>query len=114
MRMTSIQAKRLGTIVSSARHRKGLSIRTLASQLGVARGWLGELEAGRFLDPAPDRLARLAEALDIEPARIDRITRGAMADSLPKLRTYFRTKYELSPEQVNQVERYVRRLRSKP
>jgi hypothetical protein len=64
---------------------------------------------GRFLDPAPDRLARLAEALDIEPARIDRITKGSMADSLPEVRTYFRAKYGLTPEQSEQIERYVER-----
>lgn len=73
--------------------------------------WLGFLEQGRYVDPAPDRLARLAEILDIEPARIDRITKGAVAGSLPELRTYFRAKYNLTPEEIERVVRYIERLR---
>jgi len=114
MSMTQAQAKQLGTLMAKARRRKGLSHRALALQLGVAYGWLSELEAGRFVDPAPDRLARLAEALDIEPARIDRITKGSMADSLPEVRTYFRAKYGLTPEESAQIERYVERYIDPP
>ena len=33
-----------------------------------------------------------------------------MADRLPEIGTYFRAKYDLSPEQSEQVERYVSRL----
>jgi len=112
--MTPAQAKQLGSLIAKARTRKGLSYRALALQLGVAFGWLAELEAGRFVDPAPDRLARLAEALDIEPARIDRITKGSMADSLPEVRTYFRAKYGLTPEQSAQIEHYVKRYIDPP
>ncbi len=114
MSMTQAQAKQLGTLMAKARRRKGLSHRALALQLGVAYGWLSELEMGRFLDPAPGRLARLAEALDIEPNKIDRITKGSMADSLPEVRTYFRAKYGLTPEQSAQIEHYVKRYIDPP
>jgi transcriptional regulator with XRE-family HTH domain len=109
--MTRIQAKRLGRIIGAARRRRGLSIRVLAAELDAASSWLTELEHGHFVDPAPDRLARLAEMLDIEPAQIDRITRGSMADSLPEVRTYFRAKYGFTSEESEQVARYVKRLR---
>lgn len=114
MSMTPSQAKQLGRLIAKARARKGLSYRVLALQLGVAFGWLSELEDGRFVDPAPDRLARLAEVLDIEPSKIDRITQGSMADSLPEVRTYFRAKYGLTPEQSAQIERYVQRYIDPP
>jgi transcriptional regulator with XRE-family HTH domain len=114
MSMTLAQAKQLGILVAKARRRKGLSYRALATQLGVAYGWLSELEMGRFLDPAPDRLARLAEALDIAPARIDRITKGSMADSLPEVRTYFRAKYGLTPGQSEQIAHYLERYIEPP
>lgn len=113
MSMTQAQAKQLGSVIAKARVRKGLSQRSLASQLEVAYGWLSDLEQGRFLDPAPDRLAAVAEALDIDAGRMDRMTRGAVSEGLPELGTYFRAKYELTPEQIERVERYVRRLRSK-
>lgn len=114
MSMTTTQAKQLGQLIAKARHRKGVSIRGLASDLGVHSSWIGHLEGGRFLDPAPDRLAAVARALDIDPVRMDRVTRGAVSEGLPEIGTYFRAKYDLSPEQIEQVERYVRRLRSKP
>ena len=83
----------------------------MAVELGVANGWIAELENGRYLDPAPDRLARLAEVLDIDSGRIDRITKGAMTEGLPGARTYFRAKYDLKPEEIAKVERYIERLR---
>jgi transcriptional regulator with XRE-family HTH domain len=112
--MTTAQAKQLGALVARARARKGLSLRDLAGQLGLARSWLGYLEQGRYVDPGPDRLARIAEALDLEPTQIDRITRGAVSDGLPDMRTYFRAKYALTPEQIAQIERYVERYTEPP
>ena len=113
MSMTHTQARQLGAVIARARTRKGLSQRGLASQLEVAYGWLSDLEQGRFLDPAPERLAAIAELLDIDAARMDRMTHGAVSEGLPELGTYFRAKFELTPEEIKQVERYVRRLRSK-
>ena len=113
MSMTPSQAKQLGVVIARARMKRGLSIRELAAQLDVHASWVGFLEQGRYVDPAPDRLARIAELLNIDSARMDRLTRGAVAEGLPELGTYFRAKYDLSPEQIEQVERYVRRLRSK-
>jgi len=114
MSITTIQARQLGTLIAKARLRKGVPQTALAQQLDVATGWIAGVELGRYLDPSPDRLARLAEVLDIEPSRIDRITKGSVAGSLPGLRTYFRAKYDLTPEQIERVERYVRRLQKGP
>lgn len=114
MGMTPLQAERLGNLIAKARRKKGLSTRAVAAQVGVAFGWLSELEAGRFLEPAPDRLAKLSEALDIPPVRIDRLTKGAMASGLPEPRVYFRAKLGLTPEQAEQIERHIRRLRGAP
>jgi transcriptional regulator with XRE-family HTH domain len=114
MGMTPNQAKQLGTLVATARRKSGLSTRELALQVGVAHGWINGLETGRFVDPAPDRLARIAELLDITASRMDQLTRGAMSEGLPELRTYFRAKYDLTPEQIEQIERYVERYIDPP
>lgn len=111
MSMTTAQAKQLGTLIAKARARKDLTVRGLADLVGVNYSWIAQLEAGHYMDPSPDRLARLSEVLEIAPARIDRIARGAVADSLPGMRTYFRAKYDLTPEEAARVERYVQRLR---
>lgn len=108
--MTEAQRRKLGELLAGTRERRGLSVRQLAAITELSTMWLSDLERGLYADPAPARLARVAEALDIEPSRIDRITRGSVASGLPGMRTYFRAKTDLSPEQITQVERYIQRL----
>jgi transcriptional regulator with XRE-family HTH domain len=108
--LTVTQARKLGTMIASARTRKGVAQAPLAAELGVAVGWIAGLEQGRFLDPSNERLARIAEALEIEPKRIEQITRRNVANGMPGMRTYFRAKYDLTPEQIDRIERYVSRL----
>ena len=111
--MTDAQARKLGAIVSRARTRKGLSLREAAAKVGISYVWLNDLESGRYSDPAPDRLGRLAEVLGIDPVAIDRVNQGVLANSLPDVRTYFRAKEGLSPEQLDEVEATLQRLRHK-
>jgi transcriptional regulator with XRE-family HTH domain len=110
MSLTQAQAKQLGTLIVKARSKEGMTQAALTAELGVAAGWLAGLEQGRFLDPSAERLARIAEALDIPPKRIERITKGRVTDRLPEMRTYFRAKYDLTPEQIDLIERYIARL----
>jgi len=110
MSLTNTQAKQLGQLIAKARSRKGIGQVAFAADLGVAAGWMAGLEQGRFLDPSYERLARIAEALDIPPKRIEKLTKGRVAESLPAMRTYFRAKYDLSPDQIERIERYVKRL----
>lgn len=111
--MTNAQARKLGSIIQRARVRKQLSLRDTATAVGISYVWLSDLEAGRYSDPAPDRLARLSEALDIDPMAIDRVNRDVLSNSLPDVRTYFRAKEHLSPEQLDEVESTLNRLRAK-
>ena len=111
MSMNEKQAKQLGALISAARTKHRLSVRELAERVDVHHSWIGYLEQGRYLDPAPDRLARIAQELGLSVERINRITKGAVLAALPRPDVYFRTKYGLSAEQAAQVERYVDRLR---
>lgn len=111
MSLTTSQARRLGVLIAGARMQKGIAQTALAAQLGVAAGWLTGLEQGRFLDPSNERLARIAEALDIEPQRIAQVIGHSVGSTLPGMRTYFRAKYDLTPQQIDRIERYIRRLR---
>jgi transcriptional regulator with XRE-family HTH domain len=111
MGLSEARARQLGEIVTAARMRNGISVRRLAKELGLSYSWLAKFEAGVFTDPAPDRLAIIAERLGIDPARVDRLTTGAMSDGLPEPRVYFRAKLELTQDQADQVERYIARLR---
>lgn len=110
MGMTSKQAEDLGRLVRRTRKRQRLSLRELGHRLQIPTSWLGHLEQGRYADPAPDRLNRICEALDIDPARLHPYVRQDVSDSLPEMTAYFRTKYRLSPAQVARIARYVERV----
>lgn len=109
MSLTATKAKELGRLIAFARRTKKFSTRKLAAQIGMSHSWVTKLEAGGILDPSPALLARIVEVLDIEPSRIEQLMPGAVASSLPGMRTYFRTKYNLAPEQVAKIEQYIDR-----
>jgi len=111
--MTDKQASALGALIRVARHRKRLTLHGLAEQTGYDYSWLHRLESGHYTSPNPMHLARIAEALDIDPARIDRVSRDHLASSMPTMRTYFRSKEKLSSEAVDEVERAVADIRAK-
>lgn len=101
------QANRIGRMIATARRNKGWSLRQLSNQTGISHTWLLKLEHGEYLTPAPDLLIRVADSLGIDPERIERVVKGQMSDSLPGVRTYFRAKYDLSAEEIDQIERTV-------
>jgi transcriptional regulator with XRE-family HTH domain len=111
--MNGTQAARLGRLLAQARRNKGLSLRAAAHQARVDFAWLSRLEQGRYQQPAPERLTRIAEALGIDPERIDRVTQGHVSGSLPGVRTYFRSKYELTGEEIDEIERVVDDIKRK-
>jgi transcriptional regulator with XRE-family HTH domain len=105
--MIKEQAHRIGRMIATTRRNKGWSLRQLSNQTSISHTWLLKLERGEYLTPAPDLLIRVAEALGIDPDRIDRVVKGQMSDNLPGVRTYFRAKYDLSAEEIDQIERTV-------
>jgi transcriptional regulator with XRE-family HTH domain len=105
--MNDSQAARLGRLVAAARARKGLSLRAVAEMTGVPHLWLSRVEHGSYNQPAPERLTRLAELLDIDPERLDRVSAGHLSNSLPGVRTYFRSKYDLTSSEIDEIERTV-------
>ena len=109
--MTEAQARQLGKLIARARERKGWSFRQLAGESGFGPAWILKLERGDYTSPPPERLARLAEMLDIDPERMNRITRGHVAAGLPAVRTYFRAKFDLSESDIGQIEDLLTELR---
>lgn len=109
--MTEAQARQLGKLIARARERKGWSFRQVAGEIGADPAWMLKLERGDYASPAPERLGRLAEVLDIDPERIDQISRGHLSGSLPEVRTYFRSKYDLPDAAIGQIEELVAELR---
>lgn len=109
--MTQRQAQHLGRLVQKARQAKGLSLRDIEDQTGISFAWISQVEHGTYQQPAPERLARLAELLGIDPERIDRLSRGQVSAALPTMRTYLRTKYDMTADDIARVEAMVARIR---
>jgi len=112
--MTDKQACNLGDLIRRARNKKGLSLYALADLTGMDFSWLGRLERGQYANPDPVHLARLAEALAIDPARIDDVSSDHLADSLPSVRTYFRSKTKATPEQLDAIDAVLREIHAQP
>lgn len=111
--MTDKQASQLGRLLAHARRNRGLSLRAVAALADIAYPWLSRIERGEFNDPAPERLTRVIDALGIDPERVNRITHGHVSSSLPGIQTYFRAKFDLSPEEIEIIERTVREIQRK-
>jgi transcriptional regulator with XRE-family HTH domain len=109
--MTEAQAREVGRLFRRARRAKKLSLRQVDELSGVSYGWLDDLERGHMTRPAPSKLTRVADALEIPPERVDRITRGQLSSELPPIRTYFRAKYQLATEEIKQLEELFDRIR---
>ena len=110
--MTDAEAKRLGRLIGEARRKQGLSYGELGALSETDKGWLHRLENGQRADPDPALLTRVAEALGIDPARIDRVSGDHLAASLPNMRVYLRSKGKLSLEDIKQIEGVVAELRA--
>lgn len=111
--MTDDQAARLGDLLREARAQQQFSLYSLAAELGWPRSWLLKLEAGQYRDPSPERVARLAERLRVDPAVVDQLTDDYLARSLPTVRTYFRSKAQASEAELDELERVISEVQAK-
>lgn len=92
--MNQAQAKRLGTLLRKRRREMDLSFRDVAEASGVHHTTILRLEAGENLTPSADKLARVAQALELQVAEIYALAGFAAPDQLlPNPTLYLRTKY---------------------
>ena len=95
--MNNQQAKRLGAMIRARRRHLGYSIRQLAERIDVQGSTLLRLEDGRYTAPSPEKLARIAEALDLPLADLYAQADYAVPADLPSPLLYLRTKYRDLP-----------------
>ena len=68
--MSPEQARTLGTFIREHRTALGLSTRALAARCGVDMATIVRLEQGAFVEPRPDTLRAVAEALGVGVAGV--------------------------------------------
>lgn len=105
------QAKALGRFLRARREALGLSTRRLAALAQVPDSTIVRFEQGAYAAPSPDKLARLARALQVPLADIYALADYAVPADLPSVRPYLRTKYRnLSAEALDALSRDVCRV----
>ncbi len=105
-------AMRLGSVLRERRQLLGLSLADVSQQTGIHRSVVWRIEEGQVERPAPDRLQRLAKALELPAADLFALVGYSLpATSLPPLRPYLRAKYGPLPETaLADVEAYLQRI----
>lgn len=112
--MDDNQAKQLGRVLRAAREERGWSTRGLAERSGVGQTNIVRLEIGFYTTPAPDKLAKIAEALGLKLADVYALADYAVPSELPSFAPYLRTKYrDIPAEDVEAIEKYAARLAKK-
>jgi transcriptional regulator with XRE-family HTH domain len=101
--MTDAQARRLGRLLAQARQRKGLTTRQVAEGQDFTHVWVHRIERGEYHQPTPHWLWRLAELLDLDPTRIDRLTSERLTHSIPSLHTYFRLDRDAGDAEIAEI-----------
>ena len=105
--MKNDYSRTAGELVRDARERHVLSIAKLAAKANVDPRWLSRFEQGIYRNPDPRLMHRLAEALDLEPMTL--LTAADYAD-LPSFAPYLRSKYDMPPEAIDQLQAHLRLL----
>lgn len=110
--MPTQNAKKLGRLLEKHRKALGLSQEKLGAKVGLPASTILRLERGEFKAPSPEKLQRLAVALEVDFEDLFALAGYGTPEGLPGLPIYLRQKFDdLSDDGVARVERYVERLR---
>lgn len=74
------------TTVRGLREARKKSLRALSDETGLDRGYLSRLERGLVRKPAPEKLARIAEALAVSPESIEILGEAVTAPTVSTTR----------------------------
>ena len=111
--MSQAQLQELGRVIYRERAKAKLTQRELAEKAGVVHGTIWHLECGDFKRPDPEKLQRIAHALNLNVADFFALVGYVPAESLPSFGPYLRIKWagELSREDRMALERDFERRR---
>lgn len=109
--MDKEQAQQLGQHLRQARNSSGLSARDLSALIDVSDATILRIEQGTIMDPTPDKLRQIAEALELSVADVFAMAGYNSPAELPTLTPYLRTKYgQLPPDAMLQIENYATKI----
>lgn len=110
--MTTRKQPTLGERLRAARTEAGLSVRELARLAGINYSYYFKLETDQNDNPAADKLQRLAEVLELDPAELLSYIGLEPSSTLPPARVYFRRKYGMSEDDAEEIAKIVEQFRN--
>lgn len=111
--MSTKKSKQLGTFIKRHRTAAGLSQEALGEKVGLPGSTIFRLEAGEFKAPSPEKLTRLATALDVGAEDLFAIAGYTTPEQLPAFPIYLRTKGDLPLKAQKELDDYYKTLREK-
>jgi transcriptional regulator with XRE-family HTH domain len=113
MGMSPNNLKALGKLIARERAKRKLTQRDLAGDAGVGHATIFHLERGDFKRPDPEKLQRIARALDLDAEDLFALAGYTPSDGLPNFGPYLRTKFgkELPASARKELERYFEQIR---
>lgn len=109
--MTSEMRTSVGEIIREQRLTKDLSIAKASHAARVDPRWWSRLERGHYQNPDPKSLNRVAKALGLEPTEL--FVAANFSDGLPSFVPYLRSRYDLPPEAIRQLQAHFELLEQK-
>jgi transcriptional regulator with XRE-family HTH domain len=103
--------KPLGAYIAHHRRAARLSVVEAADAAGVDASFWRKLEHGVYESPSPKMLAPIARVVGAPLADVYALAGYAVADQLPTLTPYLRSKYQLPPKALAELQRYFDYLR---
>ena len=102
----------LGEYVRARRTENGWTLAEAARRSGVDIAYWSRLELGEYRTPNPRFLSAIARALDVQPEDLYGLAGYDIPERLPEFAPYLRSKYDLPPEAIRDLEKYYAQLRS--
>jgi len=107
--MSEPPSRTLGATLRERRRSLDYSTKTLGEAVGVPSSTISRIETGSFKAPRPDKLARIAEILQLPASEVFALAGYVTPHDLPEYITYLRTKHPHLPDAA--IERLSRHLR---
>jgi transcriptional regulator with XRE-family HTH domain len=111
MEVASDNSTQIGDLLRRLREQAGYSVRGLASAAGVDSTWLSRVEHGTYVNPDPRKLNGLAKVLGVETMEL--FEAAEYAEGLPGFAPYMRSKYDLPPDALDQLNAHFELLAAK-
>jgi transcriptional regulator with XRE-family HTH domain len=95
---------RLGKLLKSRREVLGLSAREVAQRADVDKATITRLELGQISHPRSENIKAIAQVLRVPVSDLFAVAGWMPKGELPTLRPYLRSKYNLTNEEMKEIE----------